>query len=594
MNAKILLWSILMLPLMFLNAQTTIYSENFEAVSQSFTLNSSDQSSSVGTGGSNYWVVNNAYNGGTGTLNCLGFPFSFTVNSTQAQPAGITNNPSSKYMHIASAAAVSSGINCASFTAADGLCNFDENNFAKMSADFSTIGFDSVEFSFYWLCAGGAQSYGELYYSTNSGNTWQLVSTPSATLNNQSNWIQRKVSLPDFEQKATLRFGFRFVNQTTSAASDPSLSVDEIQLKGFSLVPAPTISSPSFNGNAFCPGDVLNVNYTITGIYNSGNAFTVQLSDATGSFVSPVAIGQITSQTAGTIIATIPNGTAAGTGYRIRVVSSNPNIVGSDNGSNLSVAAGPVAGVASSGLDTICSGNSTTVILSGASGSIVWEESTNGTAFTASNYIGNSFNTGILSQSVYLRAIVINSCGSDTSNIIYIHVNPSPTAAFSYSQGTGLDVTFTNNSNGTFNSSNWNFGNGNQSTNENPVHIYSSAGAYSVSLTVSNSFGCSSIFVDTINIFPVSVNLTENQPIDFNVFPNPNSGQFTIEINLLESQHLAINLLDVLGRNISTLINATLSEGSHSFNNDLQLSSGIYLIEIKNNENRQLRKLIVK
>jgi GH15 family glucan-1,4-alpha-glucosidase len=81
---------------------------------------------------------------------------------------------------------------------------------------------------------------------------------------------------------------------------------------------------------------------------------------------------------------------------------------------------------------------------------------------------------------------------------------------------------------------------------------------------------------------------------DFNVFPNPNSGQFTIEINLLESQHLAINLLDVLGRNISTLINATLSEGSHSFNNDLQLNSGIYLIEIANNKNRQLRKLIVK
>ncbi|NJL14378.1 MAG: hypothetical protein HC913_16115 [Microscillaceae bacterium] len=39
----------------------------------------------------------------------------------------------------------------------------------------------------------------------------------------------------------------------------------------------------------------------------------------------------------GTITATIPLGTPNGTGYRVRVVSSTPQIVGNNNGSNLNI-----------------------------------------------------------------------------------------------------------------------------------------------------------------------------------------------------------------------------------------------------------------
>jgi hypothetical protein len=114
-----------------LHAQTTLFSEKFEGATQSFTLNTTDQSSVSGASGANYWVVNNAYTGGAGSLVCLGFPFTFTINNTPTQPAGVTNGPTSKYMHISSAAAAASGINCASFTAADGLCVFDEKYFTK-------------------------------------------------------------------------------------------------------------------------------------------------------------------------------------------------------------------------------------------------------------------------------------------------------------------------------------------------------------------------------------------------------------------------------------------------------------------------------
>ncbi|MFO0333137.1 MAG: hypothetical protein ACK514_17520, partial [Bacteroidota bacterium] len=61
------------------------------------------------------------------------------------------------------------------------------------------------------------------------------------------------------------------------------------------------------------------------------------LSDAVGSFASPVTVGTITSTGSGAISANIGS-PVAGTGYRIRVISSNPSgVLSPDNGVNLAV-----------------------------------------------------------------------------------------------------------------------------------------------------------------------------------------------------------------------------------------------------------------
>ena len=91
-----------------------------------------------------------------------------------------------------------------------------------------------------------------------------------------------------------------------------------------------------------CAGDGISIPYTIFGTFNAGNVFTAQLSNAVGSFSSPVNIGSISSTSSGTISATIPAGSAAGTGYRIRVVSSNPIVTGTDNGNNITINTVPV------------------------------------------------------------------------------------------------------------------------------------------------------------------------------------------------------------------------------------------------------------
>ena len=95
-------------------------------------------------------------------------------------------------------------------------------------------------------------------------------------------------------------------------------------------------TSPVTVGN-YCQDPSISVPFVLTGTVNSGNIFTAQLSNASGSFASPVAIGTLAGTTSGTVNATLPSSLISGTGYRVRVVSSSPALTGSDNGTDLAI-----------------------------------------------------------------------------------------------------------------------------------------------------------------------------------------------------------------------------------------------------------------
>jgi hypothetical protein len=98
-----------------------------------------------------------------------------------------------------------------------------------------------------------------------------------------------------------------------------------------------SITTGKVTGSPFCGGTSVNVPYTVNSPANPGNVFTAQLSDLNGSFASPVNIGTLAATGSGAISATIPLGTPTGTMYRIRVVSSNPVVIGSTNTKNLAI-----------------------------------------------------------------------------------------------------------------------------------------------------------------------------------------------------------------------------------------------------------------
>mgnify|MGYP000294715961 CR=1 FL=1 len=323
-----------------LHAQTVLFFEDFSSTTPAFTLNTTDVSSVAS--GANTWLVNNVYAGGPGEVICFGLPFGFTVPNTPAQPTGITD-PNGHYLHTASQAAISSGVQNCCFIAADGgLCAPAQNHFARMSSDVSTEGMDNVTLSFWWLCGGSTNNYGEVYYSTNGGSSWTAITTPIAQYHGQTNWVQQTISLPAFSGQATLRFGFRFVNNTTFSASDPGFGIDDVRITAEGSTN--TVATGTISPLSYCQGASVQVPYTASGTFAPGNVFTAELSDASGAFTAPVAIGSLASASSGTIAATIPVGMAPGTGYRIRVVASDPATEGSVNAGNITVTAAPSAG----------------------------------------------------------------------------------------------------------------------------------------------------------------------------------------------------------------------------------------------------------
>jgi PKD repeat protein len=90
---------------------------------------------------------------------------------------------------------------------------------------------------------------------------------------------------------------------------------------------------------------------------------------------------------------------------------------------------------------------------------------------------------------------VSNTAGSNTmrkTSYITVTAPKLPVAAFIANKVSGkapLTVTFTDRSSGSPTTWNWNFGDGSYSMSSNPMHVYSKAGKYTVSFTVTNANG---------------------------------------------------------------------------------------------------------
>jgi hypothetical protein len=78
-----------------------------------------------------------------------------------------------------------------------------------------------------------------------------------------------------------------------------------------------------------CINDTFPVPYMVTAPFKTGNVFTAELSDNSGSFANPTAIGTYAATTNGTIHCFIPQTVTPGNGYRLRISGSLPATKGS-------------------------------------------------------------------------------------------------------------------------------------------------------------------------------------------------------------------------------------------------------------------------
>ena len=140
-----------------------------------------------------------------------------------------------------------------------------------------------------------------------------------------------------------------------------------------------------------------------------------------------------------------------------------------------------------------------------------------------------------------------NIYGSNTSTQPgYVTIIGAPLAGFNYSAVLGT-ITFTSTSQGA-DSYAWNFGDGGTSNEANPVHVYDQSGAYTVTLTVTNDCGAATL-EQSINVITVG---TQEVPWlnDFEVYPNPGTGRFTLEMTGEPQKELEVALYNTLGQRL--------------------------------------------
>jgi len=118
--------------------------------------------------------------------------------------------------------------------------------------------------------------------------------------------------------------------------------------------------------------------------------------------------------------------------------------------------------------------------------------------------------------------------------------------AFNFSQSGGL-VVFAAPA-GDF-SYNWDFGlpgDGDVSTVANPIFTYEESGQFTVTLTVTNGRGCSTEITETLDIV---TGVKDIEGLSYmNVFPNPTSGDATLDFYLNESLYGEVAMFDITGR----------------------------------------------
>jgi hypothetical protein len=91
------------------------------------------------------------------------------------------------------------------------------------------------------------------------------------------------------------------------------------------------------------------------------------------------------------------------------------------------------------------------------------------------------------------------------------------------------------------------------------------------------------------------LSLQPNDPFNFTVYPNPVNGIANISFKLSTYQKVEINLTDISGRLIHSVINKELPADKYSTTLDCsKLSKGFYLLVFKTKNGNLTRKMVVE
>jgi len=233
----------------------------------------------------------------------------------------------------------------------------DIDNFNGGGNFWHTIDFDAVD-----LTNADAASISFRYFTFNStsqdqiqfsmmfdnGNNWtNYASLPVNTMG----WRDTTVTVPQGANYIRLRF------RAKENAGVLCGGIDGVKMEGIICGSNNTLTTGLVSTNYCTGGASIQVPFSTTGWFAQGNTFTAVLSDANVDFSNPIVIGTLNqsgTDPSGTILGALPGNLPAGTGYRVRVESSSPAIIGNDNGVDITL---HEISLNVTGNDPTCAGN---------------------------------------------------------------------------------------------------------------------------------------------------------------------------------------------------------------------------------------------
>jgi len=355
------------------------------------------------------------------------------------------------------------------------------------------------------LTTGGNRQNARAYIDFNGDNVFsagELVLSSNGTTTGNV-WHQATFTVPTTALKNTplrMRVLSEFFG-TSNPQPCGVLPYGQAEDYAIFIAGSASVSTGALSASSVCSGAGINVPFTATGTFNSGNVFTAQLSSASGSFSSPVTIGTLTATGSGTITATIPAGTVSGSGYRVRVISSDPSLVGSESSTILGITGTVTPSVSiaitGGGSNIICAGTSVTFAATatngGSSPSYQWRINGANTGTNSPTFTSSTLTNGQVVSCVLTSNAACASPQTATSNGISMTVNPIPSPSVS-GGGTicsGASVTLTASGGASYL---WSTGATSASISVNPL----STTTYSV--TVSSAAGCSAQTATTVTV----------------------------------------------------------------------------------------------
>ena len=140
----------------------------------------------------------------------------------------------------------------------------------------------------------------------------------------------------------------------------------------------------------------------------------------------------------------------------------------------------------------------------------------------------------------------------------------------------------------------WDFGDGTGGDpTVNPIHVYSEVGTYTITLTAVN-YNCTTTTTQTIIVEEFGVGIGEVFSDDhLNVYPNPNTGLFTVDLELDEPSEMEIEMNNILGQEVYQ----NMLPKQQRWRKEFDLSSyvkGVYVLSISTDKGVLQRRIILE